>query len=381
MDPSAPSPLPADAAEPRPPQVPLVPGAAAEMQPIRVVLDERSSWGRFGRRLAWMLLAVSLLVNLTLLAAYRTYFQSEANQLSEKFYSHDGTARDKVAIVTIDGVIMSGEGYVGRQIDRIREDDDVKAVVVRVNSPGGTVAGSHYIYHHLRELCKQKKVPLVVSMGSVAASGGYYVAMAVGAQQEIGLNDAKDVIFAEPTTTTGSIGVILPHYNVAGLLKQWNIEDDSIKSHALKDMGTVTRQMTPEERAKFQSYINERFERFKDVVKAGRPHFRGSPGELDAIATGEIFTTTQALTYRLVDREGYLDDAIERAIEMADLDADRVRVVRYEAPRSLFNVITGTDMPSVKRSPDVATLLEMTTPEAYYLYSWLPSATMAAAKE
>jgi protease-4 len=330
---------------------------------------------------AWALLAVSLLVNVTFFAAYRTYFQSEANELSEKYYSHNGAAADKVAILNIDGVILSGEGYVARQIDRIREDENVKAVVVRVNSPGGTVAGSHYIYHHLKELSKQRRIPLVVSMGSIAASGGYYVSMAVGAQAEIGLNGGKDVIFAEPSTTTGSIGVILPHYNVAGLLKEWHIEDDSVKSHPLKDMGSMTRQMTPDERAKFQSYINDRFERFKDIVKYGRPHFRTSPAELDALATGEVFTTSQALASGLVDKEGYLDDAVARAIELGGLSTDDVRVVRYEQPTTLFKALTGTDFPTAKSSPDVASLLEMATPEAYYLHSWLPSATMAAAKE
>ena len=104
-----------------------------------------------------------------------------------------------MAIITVSGVIVDGDGYVKKQIERVRQDEDVKAIVLRVNTPGGTVTGSDYILHHLNRLRAERKLPLVVSMGSVAASGGYYVSMAVG--------DQPQSIYAEPTTTTGSIGV------------------------------------------------------------------------------------------------------------------------------------------------------------------------------
>ena len=119
------------------------------------------------------------------------------------------TPRKKIAIIDVAGAIMEGEGFVKRQIDaRAGRHRASSAVVLRVNSPGGTVTGSDYIYHHLRELVDERKLPMVVSMGSICASGGYYVAMAVG--------DEPDAIFAEPTTWTGSIGVIIPHYDLSG---------------------------------------------------------------------------------------------------------------------------------------------------------------------
>ena len=123
------------------------------------------------------------------------------------------------------------------------EAGNLKALVIRVNSPGGTISGSDYMLHHLQEFKKKTKVPIVVSMGAMAASGGYYVSMAVG--------DTPDSIFAEPTTWTGSIGVIIPHYNLAGLMKEVGIEEDEVTSHRLKGMGSIARPMTEEEKEDF----------------------------------------------------------------------------------------------------------------------------------
>ena len=123
---------------------------------------------------------------------------------------------------------MGEESFAKKQIDQVRDDNHVKAVVLRVDSPGGTVTGSDYIYHHLKKLAEERQIPMVVSMGSVAASGGYYVAMAAG--------EKENTIYAEPTTWTGSIGVIIPHYDLTGLLeklerpgrldRQQSVEDD-----------------------------------------------------------------------------------------------------------------------------------------------------------
>ncbi|MEX2187713.1 MAG: signal peptide peptidase SppA [Pirellulales bacterium] len=344
-------------------------------EPIRVVVEQPGGFSRFLRWLPWVLLGLSLTFNMGLMASYEDYIQTDAD-VEEHLFSHDAAARDKVAIIDVSGVIICGEGFVKHQIDRVREDENVKAVVLRVDSPGGTITGSHLIYHRLKELCGEKKIPLVVSMGSLAASGGYYVSMAVGANRELGIDEDAKVIFAEPTTTTGSIGVILPHYNVEGLMKEWKIENDSVKSHPLKDMGSITRKMTDEERAKFQAYIDDSFDRFKEVIVDGRPHFKRNRADLDALATGEIFTAKQALANRLVDAEGYLEDAVDAAIELAKLDADDVRVVRYKSPKTLLDVLGGSAEAPATRI-DIAALFDLTTPRAYYLYSWFPSIAAA----
>ncbi len=269
---------------------------------------------------------------------------------------------DKVAIISVSGVIMEGDGFVKRQIDWVRADKKVKAIVLRVNSPGGTVTGSDFIYHHLKRLREEKEIPIVVSMGSVAASGGYYVAMAVG--------DRKDSIYAEPTTTTGSIGVIIPHYDITGLMKEWGVKDDSFASHPRKQMLSMTREISPDERKVLEAYLGETFARFKEIVQAGRPALRDDEARLRELATGEIFTATQAARAGLVDRIGFIEDAIGRAIELAGLKEDDVQVVRYERPTSLFDFAGVSQAHTMKL--DLATLFDLTTPHAYYLTTTLP---------
>jgi protease-4 len=262
---------------------------------------------------------------------------------------------------------MEGDGFVKRQIDKVREDTGVKAIVLRVDSPGGTVTGSDYIYHHLKKLRADKgNIPLVVSMGSMAASGGYYVSMAV--------EDQENVIFAEPTTTTGSIGVIIPHYNVKGLMDQYHVVDDSIASHERKQMLSMTRELSPEHRAIIQQYVNESFGRFKNIVKSGRPIFAKDASALDQLATGEIFSADQALKHGLVDKIGFVEDAIDRAIELANLNKDDVRVVKFKKPAALFDI--GAMAQAKGASGDmsnIGALLELSTPRAYYLFSAFPT--------
>ena len=265
---------------------------------------------------------------------------------------------------------MQGDGYVKRQIDRVREDVSVRAVVVRVDSPGGTVTGSDYIYHHLERLRNEREIPLVVSMGSIAASGGYYVSMAVG--------DQPKSIYAEPTSTTGSIGVIVPHYDISGLLARWDVRNDSIASHSRKQMLSMTRTMSDEDRQIIQAYVDESFGRFKQIVKLGRPGIREQneedglvdPATRRNLATGEIFTATQAKQYGLVDEIGFLEDAVARAIELAGLEASKVRVVRYRRPTSLLGLAGLADSPDPGLS--LSTLFELSAPRAYYLATSLP---------
>ena len=296
---------------------------------------------------------------------FNQYFDNSGGT-QERFHSGNGKAKDKIAIISISGVIMSGEGYVKQQIDRVRKDDSVKAVVLRLNTPGGTVAGSDYIYHHLKKLRKDRKIPIVVSMGSMAASGGYYVAMAVG--------DQPRSIFAEPTSTTGSIGVIIPHYDISGLLEDHKIADDSIMSHERKRMLTMTRKMKPEHRQILQGYVDQSFARFKEVIHEGRPAYRSKPGLIRApgsdrdLATGEIFTAPVAKEYGLIDEIGFIEDAIDRAKELAEIGDKDVRVVKYNRPNSLMNLAGFVSSEEPDRWQQT---LELTTPRAYFLTSSL----------
>ena len=187
----------------------------------------RGFWGRLFLTVLVLAISGSFFLNLVLLSVSASLLADGAPRVQEKLVSHDKNAEDKVVILPIEGVILEKEdGFVKRAIDTAMKDEHVKAVVLRVDSPGGSVSGSDYLYHHLRALADARKIPIVVSMGSIAASGGYYVSMAVGHE--------PGTIFAEPTCFTGSIGVIIPHYNVAGFMTEHGLVDDSIASHDLK---------------------------------------------------------------------------------------------------------------------------------------------------
>jgi protease-4 len=317
-----------------------------------------------------LMLGGSLLVNLVLFAAVGMTGLDTDRTIQERYHSHRTDGRNKVAVISVVGTILEGEGFAKRQIDRVLKDKAVKAVVLRVDSPGGTMTGSDYLYHHLCKLTEERDIPIVVSMGGLAASGGYYVSMAAG--------DTPDVIFAEPTTWTGSIGVIMPHYDLSILLNEkLGITEDAVVSKPLKNMGSFAREMTEEEHEIFQTLVNEGFERFKDVVKAGRPEFRDDPDALEKVTSGQIFTAQQAMKNGLVDKIGFLEDAIDRAIELAKLDESDVKVVEYQRTPTLTDVLLGSQ---VRSEPlDLAALLDMTAPRAYYLCTWLPA--LAATRE
>ena len=333
--------------------------------PTRIILEQGGVWGRWGARIAWTIAGLSLLAAVASAGANAQYFQRDA-AVVEKYHSLSRGAADKVAIVDVSGAIMGGRGFTRSQLDRIEEDKSVKAIVLRVDSPGGTVSGSDEIHYHLSTLAKKRDLPVVVSMGGVAASGGYYVAMANGGRD--------DVIYAEPATLTGSIGVIIPHFDLSQLMKKLDIEDDSIASGPLKQMLSPTKQRTPElaerERKILQSLVDEMYGRFKEIVKRGRPKL--DDDRLAAVATGQIFTAQQAVDAGLVDRIGFLEDAVARAVELAGLTAETARVVRYSRPRGLLDEVLGGD-----RNPGARATLEAfaewTTPRAWYLCSWWPA--------
>lgn len=344
--------------------------------PTTIVIQQSNFSRNLGRIFLWAgwIGVVFCLVVIWLLRSQREEYYDTTGGIHERYHSRSKTSNDKIAIITIRGVIFEGDGFVERQIDRIRQDKDVKAVVVRVDSPGGTVAGSDYIYHHLDKLKREKGIPLVVSMGSIAASGGYYVAMAVGEQEES--------IFAEPTTVTGSIGVIIPHYDIHELLNEHGIKNDSIASHRRKQMLSMTKPIDPEDREILQQHVNDFFYRFKEIVTRGRPVFhspnQGSTGYeiIDGktgrdLATGEVFTAYRAKDFGLVDRIGFVEDAIDRAAELANLDKQAVRVVRYQRPPSLMD-FAGFAQVQNRPKIDLSMFLELSSPRAYYLASSLP---------
>jgi protease IV len=350
-------------------------GTPAGEKPLRVVLQEPGFFGRWGRRIPWIIAVIAVLFAVSYRSAFDQYMQKNP-RIEERFVSHSETAQDKVAIITIEGTILHSDGFAKWQIDQVAKDPDVKAVVVRVDSPGGTVTGSDYLYHNLKKLREGestggRKLPLVVSMGGIAASGGYYLSMAAG--------DVPDSIFAERTTWTGSIGVIIPHFTVSDLLESWKIKDDSVVSGPYKELGSPTQKLSPEmaekERAILQGLVDQTFDQFKEIVAESRPQLANNKQNFATATTGQVFTAKQALALGLVDKLGFQEDAVDRAIQLANLDPRNVRVVKYVQPVGLLNsALFGQSSAAAPLGQlNVAALADLATPRAYMLFTWLPA--------
>ena len=227
----------------------------------------------------------------------------------------------KVAVVELEGIILQADSVV-RELNEHRENPSVRAVVVRVNSPGGVVAPTQEIYSAIRRLRKSGK-PVVASLGSVAASGGYYVAT------------AADRIYASPGTLTGSIGVIMQMANLEGLLKKVGVDYVVVKSGQYKDIGNIARPMTPEERRMLQALLDDVYDQFVDAVAQGRKLDRAT---VEGFADGRIVSGQQAKQLKMVDALGGLDDAIEAAATLAGLPP-KPRLILPRRRFSIFDVL------------------------------------------
>jgi protease-4 len=223
----------------------------------------------------------------------------------------------KIGVVEVSGVIGDTKDVVG-QLHELRKDDQIKAIVVRIDSPGGAVAPSQEVYRAIVRAREKKKV--VCSMGTVAASGGYYIA------------SACEKIWASRGTITGSIGVISEIPHVQGLLEIAKVQVDTIKSGALKDVGSPLRAMTPDEKQFFQHFVNNIYEQFLDDVATGR---KLNKDELRLIADGRVMTGEEAKGAKLVDELGNLEDALDGAAKLAGLKGEPVPVFVKKPSRGL----------------------------------------------
>lgn len=223
----------------------------------------------------------------------------------------------RVAVVEVEGVIVSGDDVV-RDLRDHAENVAVRAVVLRVNSPGGVVAPTQEIFAAVQRVRRAGK-PVVASLGAVAASGGYYIAT------------AADQIYANPGTITGSIGVVMQLANLEGLLKKVGVDYVVVKAGAYKDLGNVARPMTPEERRLLQALLDDVYGQFVGAVAEGRQLDR------DAVlrfADGRIYSGQQAQALQMVDELGGLEDAVEAAARLGGI-TDKPRVIY---PRRRFSI-------------------------------------------
>lgn len=291
----------------------------------------------------------------------------EKEVISDQEYPHG-----KIAIVDLDGLLVNtsvvGLGSVGEnpvslfreKLDAIAADPCYRAVVVRINSPGGGATASDIMWHDLRAFQQQTGLPVVACLMDLATGGAYYVAT------------AADHIVAHPTTVTGGIGVILNLYNLKDAMAYFNIEPAAIKSGKYTDLGSPVEPMPAEGRTILQNVANEMHLRFQTVVGEGRP--RHDPGRKEDF-DGRVFTASQALERHLVDSIGYVDDAVATARELGRCSAASVVMLRRS------NDPARSPYATTPNSPIQSSLFPMSIPGMdrsqlpTFLYLWQPEPT------
>jgi len=241
---------------------------------------------------------------------------------------------NKIAIIRIEGVITTADDIV-KLIKKAGEDKSIKAVVLRVNSPGGAVGATQEIYKELLRLKKEFRKPLVVSMENVAASGGLYVSL------------PADVIYANGGTITGSIGVIIQKMNIEGLMKKLGVQAEIVKTGKFKDILSPFREMKEEEKKLLAQLEENVLEQFKQAVVENR---KGKlKVDIDSIADGRIFTGLQAKEIGLVDKIGNLEDAIKEAEKLANLTKSAT-VIELKKEEPFLRKFLGNNLENIKNS-------------------------------
>jgi protease-4 len=280
-----------------------------------------------------------------------------------------GSRGPKIAMIDVTGVI-SDEEERGRislaqrpsivvetknALDRAADDPEVAGILLRINTPGGSVSASDTLHHEIEVWKTEQKRPVVSYLNGMATSGGYYVAM------------ASDRVVSHPSAVTGSIGVVMPGLSIEGLMEKYGVVDQTLTSGPYKDAGSMFRDMTPQERAQLSSVIGDLFSRFKEVVVKGRPGL--SPEKVASLADGRVYSAQQALDAGLVDQLGYLEDAVAEVEKAANITESRV-VMYHRANQTRENIFSRA--PNISMQVTDVNLLPIArsdlAPGFYYLW-------------
>jgi protease-4 len=279
---------------------------------------------------------VSLMGLLLVKGSFSTQTEEESvSKLSETLV--EGTGKNKILILPIKGMITGQSSRklfieepslvdsVKQQLEHASSDNDVKAVILEINSPGGGITASDIIYNEIIEFKEKTNKKVIVIMQDVAASGAYYISA------------AADKIMSHPTTVTGSIGVIMPLINIADLVQKFDIEDISIKSGKMKNIGSPLKKMSEEERKVLQDIVDEMYTRFLNIIVDGR---NMKIEDVRKLADGRIYTGKQALENGLIDQLGYIDDAIILAKEISGIQ--EAKIIKYKKMFSLAEIFASS---------------------------------------
>ena len=290
--------------------------------------------------------------------------------LQEKVIEGEGPG--KVLLMDISGVLTYAQEKKGssfkeqvnlvarvkEELGKASQDDQVRALVLRINTPGGTVSASDLLHHEIMQFKQKRKVKVVACLLGMATSGGYYVA------------SAADHIVAQPTTLTGSIGTIALKFNVQGLMEKVGVEEETVKSGNKKDMWSPFRPATSEEKVIFQRIIDEYQGKFLEVVRAGRKNMTES--DLTTVKDGRVFSGAQAFRLHLVDELGYLNDAVQWA--RAATGEPKAQVIVYHRPGTYVDNIYSKSQTETFSWADRLQQGELLPQrvEPRFLYLWLP---------
>ena len=314
-------------------------------------------------------LALAALVALSGCSLVTLDFQPRIRPLEEQTVEGKGTS--KILLLDLSGMLSEDVpsfsigappprvpllARVREELQKAEGDERVKALIVRINSPGGTITASDILYHELLTFKARKKIPVIAAIMDVGASGGYYAAL------------AADTIVVNPTTITGSIGVVMVTVNAQGLLEKIGVAPLAIKSGPMKDAGSPFRSLTDPERAVFQGIIDDMHGRFVGLIAQSR---KMPEDRVRGFADGRVYTAEQALKLGLVDRVGYLEDVVALAKERAGLD--EAKVIMYHRPKEYrSNVYSLTPPPSTAESTLAQFVAALGGGGPRFLYLWWP---------
>lgn len=284
----------------------------------------------------------------------------------------EGEGKNKILVIQITGAIFDKEkkNFLGNitetrltsrireELDKAREDKSIKAVILRINSPGGAVTTTDIIHHEIEKFKEETGIYVLAQFLSVSASGGYYIGL------------SADHIMAHPTTVTGAVGVISLSTDLTGLMDKVGLKNRTFKSGDKKDVGSPFRAMTKEEKKIYQTLIDELFDRFKAVLKVSRPDIKGKNWK--TITDGRILTASQALKLGAIDSIGYMDDAIEAVKKETNIDD--AKVITYGRSGSYkTNVFSKSDL-NIEANLNLLNIDNnlMFQNHAPFMYMWLP---------
>ncbi|MFH1226462.1 MAG: signal peptide peptidase SppA [Planctomycetota bacterium] len=291
-------------------------------------------------------------------------------EFEEHFVCGNEASSNKILVIPVTGLIVGSENYsmfTSQAVvtpDKIKEllmksekDNNIKAIILEIDSPGGGVTASDIIHKTLKEYkARFPQRPVIALMKDTAASGGYYVAM------------TADYLIAHPTSIVGSIGVISVFITIEDLLGKIGVETVVVKSGQAKDIGSPFRKMTPPEKEFMQNIIDRMYKRFIDIVYENRKNAL-SREELARIADGRVLTGEQALDSKLVDATGYMSDAFAKAKEMSKIT--EAKVIQYQKRKGVFETAFRLESPANEISMLTSFILKDST--SRFMYLWMPS--------